>query len=227
MRWAATGPGMSTGRSTVNDARYFGRHNQYRRYQAAIDAVRDSNGAIVCRSTLTNPNNGCVPYNIFGTGVIERTLATMCLAQPWGRHELTEDVVAGTLRGEPMSTWAGAVSMATGFEHREKSVTGSNDPPCRRPTRTSPPTTSPVSAPTPSLRVSSKPWCRCSRAVLGREPEFQRWRAGGRLQHVRLCDDLEGRPRLIRQSMTSPSASRARATFARPIFGEGFPPCRQ
>ena len=26
-------------------------------------------GAIVCRSTLTNPTNGCVPYNVFGIGV--------------------------------------------------------------------------------------------------------------------------------------------------------------
>ena len=26
-------------------------------------------GAIVCRSTLTNPTNGCVPYNLYGTGV--------------------------------------------------------------------------------------------------------------------------------------------------------------
>lgn len=39
------------------------------RYQAAIDSVRNVNGAIVCRSTLTSPTNGCVPYNVFGTGV--------------------------------------------------------------------------------------------------------------------------------------------------------------
>lgn len=25
-------------------------------------------GTIVCRSTLTNPNNGCVPVNLFGLG---------------------------------------------------------------------------------------------------------------------------------------------------------------
>ncbi|HEY4276189.1 MAG TPA: TonB-dependent receptor [Rhizomicrobium sp.] len=33
----------------------------------AADATRNASGQIVCRSTLTNPNNGCVPANIFGT----------------------------------------------------------------------------------------------------------------------------------------------------------------
>jgi outer membrane receptor protein involved in Fe transport len=36
--------------------------------------------------------------------------------------------VAATLRGEPFSTWAGTVSIATGLEYREESVEGSNDP---------------------------------------------------------------------------------------------------
>ena len=38
-------------------------------FALAIDAVRAPNGAIVCRSTLTAPTNGCVPYNLYGTGV--------------------------------------------------------------------------------------------------------------------------------------------------------------
>jgi outer membrane receptor protein involved in Fe transport len=34
----------------------------------AVDAVRDANGNIVCRSTLTDPGNGCVPIDLFGEG---------------------------------------------------------------------------------------------------------------------------------------------------------------
>lgn len=39
-------------------------------YALAVDAVvNPANGQIVCRSTLTNPTNGCAPWNPMGTGV--------------------------------------------------------------------------------------------------------------------------------------------------------------
>lgn len=97
------------------------------RYQAAIDSVRNSSGAIVCRSTLTDPTNGCVPYNIFGTGVNSEAAVNYVKGTARGVTHLKQDVVAGTLRGEPMSTWAGPISVATGFEHRREKVSGSND----------------------------------------------------------------------------------------------------
>lgn len=96
-------------------------------YTRAIDAVRNANGVIVCRSTLTNPGNGCVPYNVFGTGVNSQAAKDYVMGTSWGRTKLTEDVQAATLKGEPFSTWAGPVSIATGIEHRRESVTGSND----------------------------------------------------------------------------------------------------
>ncbi len=98
------------------------------RYNQAIDAVRNANGAIVCRSTLTNPDNGCVPYNIFGTGVVSEAARNYVLGTSFGRTRLTQDVFAGTLRGEPFSTWAGPVSIVTGYEHRREAVSGSSDP---------------------------------------------------------------------------------------------------
>jgi iron complex outermembrane recepter protein len=98
------------------------------RYQAAIDSVRDSSGAIVCRSALTDPTNGCVPYNIFGTGVNSQAAVDYVKGTAWGLTQLTQDVVAGTLRGDPISSWAGPVSIATGFEHRREKVDGDNDP---------------------------------------------------------------------------------------------------
>ncbi|WP_164857130.1 TonB-dependent receptor plug domain-containing protein [Sphingomonas crocodyli] len=99
------------------------------RFNQAIDAVRNpTTGAIVCRSTLTNPTNGCVPYNIMGTGVASEAARNYVLGTSWGRSKLKQDVFAGTLRGEPFSTWAGPVSLVTGIEHRRERVSGSNDP---------------------------------------------------------------------------------------------------
>lgn len=99
------------------------------RYNAAIDAVKNpATGAIVCRSTLTNPTNGCVPYDIFGTGVNSDAARNYVMGTSWGRTKLTEDDYNANLRGEPFSTWAGPVSIAMGIEHRREAVSGSNDP---------------------------------------------------------------------------------------------------
>jgi outer membrane receptor protein involved in Fe transport len=99
------------------------------RYMLAIDAVRDPNtGAIVCRSTLTNPTNGCVPYNLFGTGV--NSQAAINYIEPFAPTQnlkLTQDVWSAQLSGEPFSDWAGPVSVAAGVQHRLEKVTASAD----------------------------------------------------------------------------------------------------
>lgn len=97
-------------------------------YANAIDAVRNANGVIVCRSTLTNPTNGCVPYNVFGTGVVTEAAKSYVLGTAWGEDKLKQDVQAATLHGNPFSSWAGPVSVALGIEHRREAVSGTNDP---------------------------------------------------------------------------------------------------
>lgn len=97
-------------------------------YDAAVDSVRNANGAIVCRSTLTNPNNGCVPYNVFGTGVNSSAAIDYITGTSWGVTNLRQDVMAANLRGDPFSTWAGPVSVAMGAEYRREKVSGRNDP---------------------------------------------------------------------------------------------------
>ena len=98
----------------------------------AIDAVvSPTTGAIVCRSTLTSPNNGCVPYNIFGTGV--NSQAAIKYVDGNGsisyRHQgFTEKSIGGGISGEPFSDWAGPVSVAFGIEDRSDSVHGAADP---------------------------------------------------------------------------------------------------
>ncbi|MEJ1966815.1 MAG: TonB-dependent receptor [Gammaproteobacteria bacterium] len=104
-------------------------------YARALDAVvNPANGQIVCRSTLngTDPTGRCVPYNPMGIGVntqaavnyVEGDGQTM-----WRKQQLTQDVAAATLRGNPFSTWAGPVSLAGGLEWRKEWVgNGANDP---------------------------------------------------------------------------------------------------
>jgi len=98
------------------------------RYRSAIDAVRDPNGAIVCRSTLTDPTNGCVAYNILGTGTASDAAKNYVLDNSNLHGKLKQDVIAASFRGEPVSTWAGPVSIAAGFEHRREALSGEADP---------------------------------------------------------------------------------------------------
>ena len=94
----------------------------------AVDAVT-SGGQIVCRSTLTNPTNGCQPLNPFGTahaaaGAI--AYVTGRAAQDTGLHE---NVVAASIRGEPFSLPAGPVSIAAGAEYRTEQYSANSDTP--------------------------------------------------------------------------------------------------
>ncbi|WP_082545570.1 MULTISPECIES: TonB-dependent receptor [unclassified Sphingomonas] len=96
-------------------------------YRRAIDAVVGPNGAIVCRSTLTNPADGCVPYNIFGVGVASDAGKNYVQGKSYVDATLTQDVFSATVRGDAFSTWAGPVSLAAGFEHRREKETGTAD----------------------------------------------------------------------------------------------------
>lgn len=99
----------------------------------AYDAVlHPDTGAIVCRSTITDPGNGCKPYNPMGIGV--NTPGAVAYVQGngermWRYQELTQRVAAASISGSPFSTWAGEVSMATGVEWRREAIgKGQNDP---------------------------------------------------------------------------------------------------
>ena len=93
----------------------------------AIDAVRDPNGRIICRSTLTNPTNGCVPWNLFGEGVnSDAALAYLRGGKidsgPYSYQKLIQNVWEATLGGEPFEVGAGPVSVSLNAVYRvEKS----------------------------------------------------------------------------------------------------------
>jgi len=109
-------------------------------FPLAVDAVDEglattgvANGNIVCRSTLANPNNGCIPLDIFGPFASRPdTVSPPGLDYVFGTSravlDMTQKVMAVSVSGEPFSTWAGPVSFAVGAEYREESAEQTVDP---------------------------------------------------------------------------------------------------
>jgi outer membrane receptor protein involved in Fe transport len=96
-------------------------------FRAAIDAVTGPNGSIVCRSTLTNPGNGCSPYSVFGTGVNSQAAINYIMGVAELDQIIIQDTAGISFNGEPFSTWAGPISLATGVEYRKESTKGTTD----------------------------------------------------------------------------------------------------
>ena len=97
------------------------------RFALAADAVFDG-GDIVCRSTLTDPGNGCVPLNLFGEGAPSAQAIAYVTGTTQGRTDYEQHAAALNLAGNPFSTWAGPVSIATGVEYRSEKQATTADP---------------------------------------------------------------------------------------------------
>jgi outer membrane receptor protein involved in Fe transport len=94
-------------------------------YSLGIDAVvNPATGNIVCRSTLTSPNNGCVPYNVFGTGVNSAAAVNYVAGWSYAKENNTQKVISGKISGSPFAVPAGEVSLALGLEHRVEDGNG-------------------------------------------------------------------------------------------------------
>jgi outer membrane receptor protein involved in Fe transport len=97
------------------------------KYREALDAVMGPNGAPICRSTVTDPGNGCVPFNILGVGTASPGALGYVNGEAWLDQEVTQDIVDANISGAPLSTWAGPVLMAAGFTHRREEGSGDSD----------------------------------------------------------------------------------------------------
>ncbi len=109
-------------------------------FNRAIDAVLAppgnaagiAPGTIVCRSTLTDPADGCVPLNIFGTGVASPGAIAYVKVRPGQNYQvqrLREDSVAALAQGVlPVGLPAGEVALALGLEHRRERSSVVTDP---------------------------------------------------------------------------------------------------
>lgn len=121
------------------DASYGYGHNNYLRtstlqrdralYALAADAIRNpaNMSQIICRSTLTSPNNGCVPVNLFGAGSPSAAAIDYLTDTVIARNIYTQHAAQANLRGEPFSTWAAPVSLALGVEWRRETIAVTSD----------------------------------------------------------------------------------------------------
>ncbi|MHB1207477.1 MAG: TonB-dependent receptor domain-containing protein, partial [Rhodospirillaceae bacterium] len=99
------------------------------RYALAIDAVTNpANGQIVCRSTLTNPTNGCVPYNVFGIGVNNQQVLNYLLAHAHLNYDNVQQAEEAVVTGPIAEGWAGPISAAFSVAHRSEKTYGVGDP---------------------------------------------------------------------------------------------------
>jgi outer membrane receptor protein involved in Fe transport len=100
-----------------------------RRYEAAVDAMRAADGSIVCRNPVAAAS-GCRPLNIFGN--VPADPAAMAYIQPAigprQRSTQHQQVASFNITGEPFSSWAGPVAVATGAEWRKEDYTVRGDP---------------------------------------------------------------------------------------------------
>jgi outer membrane receptor protein involved in Fe transport len=100
------------------------------RVSLALDAVvNPANGAIVCRSTLFTPNNGCVPINQFGPGNITPEGLSYVLGTKYGFAEVKQRFGEFSANREIFEGWgAGPVSFAFGASTRRDSLEQYTDP---------------------------------------------------------------------------------------------------
>lgn len=97
-------------------------------YLAADAVVNPLNGQIVCRSTLTDPGNGCVPINLFGNGSPSPEAIAYVTDNQVNVIKYEQEVAEASLQGEPFSNWAGPVAVAAGISVRHESVDQNDDP---------------------------------------------------------------------------------------------------
>lgn len=106
-----------------------GNNRDEQAWKNSLDSiVSPTTGQPICRSTLTNPNNGCVPADVFGPGSITPTVVNYATGTSFWDETMTQSIVAGNISGEPVSLWAGPLSIATGVEARRETTAGTSDP---------------------------------------------------------------------------------------------------
>lgn len=93
------------------------------RLALAQDAVL-SNGRIVCRSTLTDPSNGCVPLNRLRFGVATPEALNYVLGDPERTQSFEQDVFAVNVSFDGPKLAGGPIALGTGIEHRREAVSG-------------------------------------------------------------------------------------------------------
>jgi len=99
------------------------------RIYRSLDAVRDpATGRIVCRSTLTDPTDGCVPSSFFGDGAVSDEARAYILDNELAIQDVDQHFAEVTVDGELFEGWAGPVSLAVGASYRRDGFDQVGDP---------------------------------------------------------------------------------------------------
>ena len=98
-------------------------------YRAA-DAVAGPNGAITCYSAVVDPARygNCVPLNLFGAGSASPEALAYIHGKPVEWNVMTQDDASASINGEPVSLWAGPISVGAGIEWRRLQGVQTSDP---------------------------------------------------------------------------------------------------
>ncbi|WP_443971448.1 TonB-dependent receptor plug domain-containing protein [Sphingobium sp. CR28] len=98
------------------------------RFTQAVDAVvNPANGQIVCRSTLTAPTDGCVPFNVFGVGAPSEAALDYTRGTSSSHSVIEQEIFAANLAGPLVEGWAGPISFAVGGEYRKERANVTTD----------------------------------------------------------------------------------------------------
>jgi outer membrane receptor protein involved in Fe transport len=94
------------------------------RFNKAVNAVRNSSGAIVCavnaNATTADDDAACTPLNPFGVGNVTQA-NRLYLTAPIGQDYLnTQDDYLATIGGDIFNLPAGAVKFSAAYEHRRE-----------------------------------------------------------------------------------------------------------
>lgn len=89
------------------------------RFFRAIDSVIGPNGQITCLSTLSFPDDGCVPFNPFGVGTASEEAWNWVVDTQHQVQRLKQDVFEGSVSTDIGANWAGTISFASGFSYRK------------------------------------------------------------------------------------------------------------
>lgn len=96
----------------------------YPRLYAALDAVKDPSGNVVCRVSITNPGlyPGCTPINLLGNNAASAAAKAYIYDDTQWQALNKIDDVAATISGVAFQNWAGPVSVALNAEFRSQSL---------------------------------------------------------------------------------------------------------
>ena len=91
---------------------------------AAADAVRNTSGQIVCRSTLAGLDPGCTPRNLFGVQPVNQAVSDYVTDDSSLNLRLRQQVFSANIRGTLGDTFqiAGPIAVAAGLEYRKESA---------------------------------------------------------------------------------------------------------